>query len=292
MKHFYVTYLHPISYVILAYFVALGVFYIVLYVSAVFEMRQYLREVRAEKYRGILSSEIAPSISMLVPAHNEETSIQESVRALLTLAYPQLEIVVVDDGSTDETLPILTSTFDLVPLQPIYDSRIVTKPVRSILRSREYPNLIVVAKENGGKADSLNAALNISTSELVCALDADTILDPDGLRRLVRGRGCDHQSCEWMHRKAGSVGFREGTSPGLGWHSGRGIPPSVSIRPSGLESSRWEPLDIWCVRSIQTPESARHQWIREDRWRGHGTSNSTTPSCVRNGATGSRRIRA
>src|SRR5271170_4004690 len=101
MKHFYVTYLDPINYVILAYFVALGVFYISLYVSAVFEMRQYLREVRAEKYRGILSSEIAPSISMLVPAHNEEASIQESVRALLTLAYAQLEIVVVDDGSTD-----------------------------------------------------------------------------------------------------------------------------------------------------------------------------------------------
>jgi cellulose synthase/poly-beta-1,6-N-acetylglucosamine synthase-like glycosyltransferase len=186
MKHFYVTYLSPINYVILAYFVALGVFYIALYVSAVFEMRQYLREVRAEKYRGILSSEIAPSISMLVPAHNEEASIQESVRALLTLAYPQLEIVVVDDGSTDETLSILTSTFDLVPLQPIYNTRIATKPVQSILRSREFPNLIVVAKENGGKADSLNAALNISSSELVCALDADTILDPDGLRRLVR----------------------------------------------------------------------------------------------------------
>jgi cellulose synthase/poly-beta-1,6-N-acetylglucosamine synthase-like glycosyltransferase len=186
MRHFYVTYLDPINYVILAYFVALGVFYISLYVSAVFEMRQYLREVRAEKYRGILSSEIAPSISMLVPAHNEEASIQESVRALLTLAYAQLEIVVVDDGSTDNTLSILTSTFDLVPLQPIYDTRIATKPVRSILRSREFPNLIVVEKENGGKADSLNAALNISTSELVCALDADTILDPDGLRRLVR----------------------------------------------------------------------------------------------------------
>jgi cellulose synthase/poly-beta-1,6-N-acetylglucosamine synthase-like glycosyltransferase len=123
---------------------------------------------------------------MLVPAHNEEATIQQSVRALLTMAYPQLEIVVVDDGSTDQTLPILISSFDLTPTLPIYDARIATKDVRQILRSRQFRNLVVVVKDNGGKADSLNAALNISTSELVCALDADTILDPDGLRRLVR----------------------------------------------------------------------------------------------------------
>jgi cellulose synthase/poly-beta-1,6-N-acetylglucosamine synthase-like glycosyltransferase len=176
----------PITYAVLAYFVALALFYVVLYVSAAVDMRQYLRRVRAEKYSEILSSEIAPSISMLVPAHNEEASIKESVRALLTLTYPQLEIVVVDDGSTDETLSVLTSTFGLVPMDPIYDRRIPTKPVRTLYRSHAYPNLVVVSKENGGKADALNVGLNISSGELTCSIDADTILDPDGLRRLVR----------------------------------------------------------------------------------------------------------
>jgi cellulose synthase/poly-beta-1,6-N-acetylglucosamine synthase-like glycosyltransferase len=186
MKHFYDTFIHPVTYVVLAYFIAIGLFYLVLYISAALDMHQYLREVRAEKYREILSSEIAPSISMLVPAHNEQNSIKESVRALLTLAYPQLEIVVVDDGSTDETLSALMSAFDLVPIRPSFDRLIATEHVNSIYRSRKFPNLVVASKENGGKADSLNAALNISTSELVCAVDADTILDPDGLRRLVR----------------------------------------------------------------------------------------------------------
>jgi cellulose synthase/poly-beta-1,6-N-acetylglucosamine synthase-like glycosyltransferase len=171
---------------VLAYFVALGVFYLVLYVSAALEMRQYLRQVRAEKYREILSSEIAPSISILVPAFNEEASIQQSVRALLTLTYSQLEIVVVDDGSTDKTLEVLASTFGLVPIKPIYDRRIATKPVKAIYHSRQFPNLVVVSKQKGGKADSLNAALNVSSGELACSIDADTILDPDGLRRLVR----------------------------------------------------------------------------------------------------------
>jgi cellulose synthase/poly-beta-1,6-N-acetylglucosamine synthase-like glycosyltransferase len=186
MKHFYATFISPINHVVLAYFIALGVFYLVLYVSAAIEMQKYLRQVRAERYREILSSEIAPTISMLVPAHEEENTIIESVRALLTLAYPRLEIVVVDDGSTDETLSVMNSTFELVPISPIYDTRIATEAVQAIYRSKQYPNLVVVAKDNGGKADSLNAALNISRGELVCAIDADTIIDPDGLRRLVR----------------------------------------------------------------------------------------------------------
>ena len=129
LDHFYRVFIVPVTYVVLAYFVALGLFYLVLYISAALEMHRYLREVRAEKYSEILSSEIAPSISMLVPAHNEEPSINENVRALLTLAYPQLEIVVIDDGSTDETLSVLISTFDLLPIHPIYDRRI--SPSRS-----------------------------------------------------------------------------------------------------------------------------------------------------------------
>ena len=185
MTHFYLTYLRPVNYVILAYFVALGLFYLVLYGSAALETRRHLREVRAAQYSGVLSSEMVPAISMLVPAHNEEASIEQSIRALLTVAYPQLEIVVVDDGSTDGTLSVLASTFGLVPVEPIYEAHVDTQPVRAIYRSRDFPHLVVVSKDKGGKADALNAALNIASGTLVCSMDADTILDPDGLRRLV-----------------------------------------------------------------------------------------------------------
>ena len=186
MNYFYNTVLAPVKFLVLIYFVALGLFYLVLYSSAALDMRHYLRTVRAQKYHEILSSEIAPSVSMLVPAHDEEATIKESVNALLTMAYPQLEVVVVDDGSTDATLATLVDTFDLHPIRPIYDQQIETRVVRAIYRSRQFPHLIVVSKAKGGKADSLNAGLNIASSELVCAIDADTILDPDGLRRLVR----------------------------------------------------------------------------------------------------------
>ena len=107
MRHFYETFLLPVTYVVLVYFVALGLFYLIMYGSAALEMRRYLREVRAERYHEILSSEVAPSISMLVPAHNEEQSIRQNVQALLTVAYPQLEIVVVDNGSRDGSAQLL-----------------------------------------------------------------------------------------------------------------------------------------------------------------------------------------
>lgn len=186
LASFYGTFLSPINTVVFVYFVALAVFYIVLYISASLDMRQYLRQVRAESDRDILSSEMAPSITVLVPAHNEEETIEQSIRALLTLVYPDLQIVVVDDGSTDDTVTRLVEAFDLVSTWPIYEASIETEPVDAIYRSGRFPNLVVAAKKQGGKADALNLALNLAETELVCAVDADTILDPDGLRRLVR----------------------------------------------------------------------------------------------------------
>jgi cellulose synthase/poly-beta-1,6-N-acetylglucosamine synthase-like glycosyltransferase len=186
MRHFYLTFLSPVNTLVLIYFVGLGVFYVTLFFFATLEVRLYLHQVKAERYREILSSELTPSISILVPAHNEGPTIVESLRALLTVSYPQLELIVVDDGSDDDTIEVMQSTFGLVPIQSNYDQRIETARVKSIYRSSLFPNLTVASKENGGKADSLNAALNLATSELVCAIDADTILDPEGLRRLVR----------------------------------------------------------------------------------------------------------
>ncbi|MCP3997216.1 MAG: glycosyltransferase family 2 protein, partial [bacterium] len=186
IAEFYDRFLSPINTVVVGYFVALTVFYVVLYISAALDMRHYLREIRAESFRDILSSELSPSITLLVPAHNEAVTIEHSIRALLTMAYPRLDIVVVDDGSTDETIELLIKTFDLKSTWIIYDDFITTKPVKEIYRSAQFPNLVVAAKEQGGKADALNLALNLAESDLVCAVDADTILDPDGLRRLVR----------------------------------------------------------------------------------------------------------
>jgi len=175
-----------LDWAILVYFLVVNSTYAIQLVSAAWQMRQHVLRTRGESFWRVVSSEVAPSISMLAPAHNEATTIAQSVRGFLSLEYSNLEVVVVNDGSRDRTMDVLKEEFDLVPIHTIYWRRVNAKPIRGLYRSPRYPNLVVVDKENGGKADALNAGLNIATGELVCAMDADTLIEADALQRIVR----------------------------------------------------------------------------------------------------------
>lgn len=175
-----------LEWVAFVFFLGVNGFYIALLVSATAEMVRHRRLSKDESRWRVLSSPLAPSISIIAPAHNEEATIAESLRALFGLHYPNLEIVVVNDGSKDRTLDVLRETFDLVRIHPIYRRLIPTRAVRGLFRSGTYPNLVVVDKENGRKADAINAGLNVATGALVCVIDADTLIEPDALQRMVR----------------------------------------------------------------------------------------------------------
>jgi cellulose synthase/poly-beta-1,6-N-acetylglucosamine synthase-like glycosyltransferase len=172
--------------VVLTYFVVANTFYAVLLTSAFLELREHTHRVRGENRMRILGSKLAPRISLLAPAYNESATIAESVRSLLALYYPDLELVVVNDGSSDDTLDILKRTFDLVRVHTVYQQRVKTKRVKGLYRSRTHPGLLVVDKVNGRKADALNVGLNVASGDLVCAMDADTLIEPDALQRIVR----------------------------------------------------------------------------------------------------------
>ncbi len=172
--------------VVIGYFVVANGFWTALFVAAAWQMLQHRRSSAAEDTHWLLSSSVLPRVSVLVPAHNEAATVGESVRALLTLEYPNLEVVLVNDGSTDETLETLVRHFELEPIHPIYRQIVATKTVRALYRSGLHPGLVVVDKDNGGKADSLNAALNLATGALVCAIDADTLIEPEALLRIVQ----------------------------------------------------------------------------------------------------------
>ncbi|HUQ99331.1 MAG TPA: glycosyltransferase [Gemmatimonadaceae bacterium] len=172
--------------VVLAYFLGINVWYLVLLLSAYVEMRRHLNLIADESRHLLLSSTLSPTISILAPAFNEEATIAASLRALLSLKYPRLETIVINDGSKDDTMKVLIDKFDLVAVKTIYEQRIRTKPVRTLYRSSTQAGLVVVDKENGGKADALNVGLSFAQGELVCAMDADTIIEGDGLQRMVR----------------------------------------------------------------------------------------------------------
>lgn len=172
--------------VVLIYFVVVNGLYTVLLASAAWDLRHHRFAVGDDVGRQVVGSDIAPVLSMMAPAYNEGITVGESVRALLTLSYPNLEIVVINDGSSDETLDVLKSEFALTPIHNVYRKQVVSERIVGIYRSRINPRLVVVDKENGGKADALNAGLNIASGELVCAIDADTLIEPDALLRMSR----------------------------------------------------------------------------------------------------------
>jgi cellulose synthase/poly-beta-1,6-N-acetylglucosamine synthase-like glycosyltransferase len=131
-------------------------------------------------------SGLEPPVTMVVPAYNEAVTIAGAIRSMLQLEYSSFEIVVVNDGSRDGTLDVLRREFDLVPFPEAYRVSIPTRPIRAFYRSARYTNLRVVDKENGGKADALNAGINAARSPLFCAVDADSVLQRDSLQRVIR----------------------------------------------------------------------------------------------------------
>lgn len=179
------TFISIAEWLFLLYLLGLTAGYLMLDLVAAIHLRRYMEErslgTLPHSYTGF-----EPQISLLVPAFNEEATIATSVRSLLQLSYSEFEIVVVNDGSTDRTLDVLTREFGLIPFPEAYDRRLATKPIRTIFHAPAYPNLRVIDKENGGKADSLNAGLNLSLYPLFCCIDADSILQRDSLRLAVQ----------------------------------------------------------------------------------------------------------
>jgi cellulose synthase/poly-beta-1,6-N-acetylglucosamine synthase-like glycosyltransferase len=171
---------------VLVYFVVVNSFYVALLVAAASTMRRHSHILWEDIRERLLGSRVTPRISVLAPAYNEATTVAESVRALLTLRYPNLEVVLVNDGSPDDTLEVLEREFDLAPVHPVFRRQVNSAPVRGLYRSRVKPELVVVDKENGGKADALNAGLNVASGDLMCAIDADTLIEADALLRMVR----------------------------------------------------------------------------------------------------------
>ena len=170
----------------LGYYILVHMNYFVLYVLALMELRKSAREQTYEPVYEPFGSRFLPGVAIIAPAYNEAETIVENVRSLLAVKYADKEILVVNDGSTDDTFEQLDAEFDLRPIDADYPLEIPTERVRGVYRSAVTEELLVVDKENGGKSDALNAGVWITEQQLFCAIDADSIIDRDGLLEVIQ----------------------------------------------------------------------------------------------------------
>lgn len=175
-----------IAAITLAYFALFNIVYLAFTAIAWRSLTQHVRARAHAPDDEVFMSPVTPPVSVLVPAYNEESTIVQSVHSLLALRYPEHEVIVVNDGSKDATLERLRVAFDLVPVRKALRLVIPTTAIRGVYVSARQRNLWVVDKENGGKADALNAGVNASRYPYICAIDADAVLEKDALLRVAR----------------------------------------------------------------------------------------------------------
>jgi cellulose synthase/poly-beta-1,6-N-acetylglucosamine synthase-like glycosyltransferase len=179
-------FLNLANYTLFFYYLSGNLVYLLALIIALRTSAAHQRGIESFRLRWITESPLAPPITLVAPAHNEEKSIRVSIRNLLELDYPELEVIVINDGSKDRTLHELQDEFRLRPIRMVYVQQVPSAEIRALYRSDVDPRLLVIDKESAGsKADAVNAGLNAVTSPYVCIVDSDSMLERDSLLRIM-----------------------------------------------------------------------------------------------------------
>ena len=162
--------------------------YSFLAIVSICELVRYIGRAKVSDYKVILASPLAPGISLLAPAYNESLTIIDNVKSLLSIMYNKLEVIIINDGSKDDTLQKLVEAFQMVKVPYYVKDELKTRSILGVYKSRNraFKKLTVVDKQNGGKADALNAGLNISTQPIVACIDVDCVIERDALLKMVK----------------------------------------------------------------------------------------------------------
>ncbi|MBN1107712.1 MAG: glycosyltransferase family 2 protein [Bacteroidales bacterium] len=174
----------------IVFFLTLFIFgsYLLLGIFSAMALRKYLRKNSYVNYNSLVLSPLSPRISIIAPAFNESKTIIDNIRTLLSLYYNNFEVIIVNDGSSDDTFAKIKEAYDLVRVNYYFDYRIPCERIKGVYKSKNpsYTRLTVIDKNNGGKADSLNAGINICKSQLFVSIDADSIIESDSILKLVK----------------------------------------------------------------------------------------------------------
>lgn len=193
---FFITFTDAITYLVETVNVSILIFailimssYLVLATISIKSLREYLWANNFVDYSVLLSSEYAPSLSLIAPAYNEGKTIEENIQSLLSLNYSNYEVIIVNDGSKDNSMDIMIQAYQLEKDDNFkFNQYIATKEIKNIYKSKNpaFKKLIVVDKFNGGKSDALNVGINISTHPYIVCIDVDCIIEKDALLKMAK----------------------------------------------------------------------------------------------------------
>ncbi len=236
----------------LIYMLCISMSYFLLNIISLVSIARHMVARRLDTFLNSFS-DFEPPVSILVPAYNEAATIESTVLSLLQLAYSEFEVIIINDGSKDQTLQLLIDRFQLLPIPAAYQIRLPVEPVRGFYKSTLYPNLRVIDKDNGGKADALNAGINATRYPLFCSVDADSILQRDSLKRVVQPFLEDPQTVA----AGGTIRIVNGSEVRDGFLLRAGLPKSLLVRMQIIEYLRaflfgrlgWSPLNAMLIIS-------------------------------------------
>ncbi len=217
------------------YSLALNGSYLILLGFSAYGIRRQYRLWRLKSRRLLFKPDILPAITILAPAFNEEGSITESINSLLSLDYPDFEVVVINDGSSDRTLERCIQYFQLERIDKKPRGRLASAPLRGIYHNRRYPRLFVLDKVNGGKADSLNLGINYAEGDFLAGIDSDSLLEPDALLKLTAPFLDEDTE---VAATGGNIFPVNGCTVRRGHITAKGVPRSGLARPQTAEYIR------------------------------------------------------
>ncbi len=185
MRALLISFALGFNYFVIFYYGVVSLLYTMLLTIALFVILRHIRRIKYEPFKEYSISPETPSVSILIPAFNEEQVVVRTIRSALAIDYPLFEVIMINDGSEDKTLDTVISSFALKKIDLVYRNFLKTAKVKGFYYNPEIPNLIVVDKERSGKADALNCGITVSRSPYVCSVDADSLLEKDSLIKLM-----------------------------------------------------------------------------------------------------------
>lgn len=174
------------NYFILFYLIFVNLLYTFIFILSIIALYTHRKKDRYWSYEDMLASSYTPPLSIIIPCHNEALTIVDNIKALLRSEYKEFQLVIVNDGSVDDTMEVLTKEFKLNRVDMPYKKQLITNKVNNIYLSAVEDKIIVLDKDQGGKADALNAGINVGKYSLITAIDADSIIESNSLLKVVR----------------------------------------------------------------------------------------------------------